>query len=279
VGGCGASAATGSGVGVKWIGRGVSGGLVNVQCQANYSTVTSAGGLLPEKHYALNTLLTKDLGDWVIGGNIPYVYKYLDDPFGTGVDLSNGGWGDMSVQITHKLGPINATQVTAILGLPTANFQDRYKMKLLRQHQQLGFGKVTGALAVDHTMDQLWGMAVLGGVASWRGGENSISNYRAPSASGYGFVGYFLGPFVPALGLSATGFAAHDRDQSEDENTGLFSAAANVSIEWSTSWIAMQVGGSLPYQYDGIFKDANGVAKSPWGWGAWVVALGISVAP
>jgi hypothetical protein len=277
VGGCGASAATGGGVGVKWVGRGVSGGVFNVQCQANYSAFTTNDQL--EKHYALNTLITRDLGDWIVGFNVPYVYKYLNDPYGTNVDLSNGGWGDVNLQVTRKLGPINATMLTATVGLPTGQYDARYKMKLLRQHQQLGFGKATAALSLDHTMDELWGQTVLGGVASWRGGENAISNYRAPSASLYGYTGYFLGPFFPAMGLSLTGFTAHDRDQDQDENTGLGSAAANVSIEWSTTWIALQLGASFPYQYDGITVDSNGRPKSPWGWGPWIVALGVQIAP
>src|SRR4051812_27611791 len=40
VGGCGASAATGAGVGVKWIGRGASGGLFGVQTMSSYSRLT-----------------------------------------------------------------------------------------------------------------------------------------------------------------------------------------------------------------------------------------------
>ncbi|HEY0712728.1 MAG TPA: hypothetical protein VGF45_08650, partial [Polyangia bacterium] len=36
IGGCGAGASSGSGAGIKWIGRSVSGGLFQVQCQGNY---------------------------------------------------------------------------------------------------------------------------------------------------------------------------------------------------------------------------------------------------
>src|SRR6202008_418693 len=40
VGGCGAGASSGTGAGVKWVGRNVSGGLFHVECQANYVKTT-----------------------------------------------------------------------------------------------------------------------------------------------------------------------------------------------------------------------------------------------
>ncbi len=278
VGGCGASSATGSGVGVKWVGRGVRGGSFNVQCQANYSEVHAHE--LPERHYAVNTLISKEIGDFVAGINLPFVYKYLEDPHGTNIDLSNGGLGDISLQLSMKLGPIGATMLTGTLGLPTGDHDGIYRMKILRQHQQLGFGKLTGSLALDHTFDELWGLVVLGGTAGWRGGENQVHNYRAPSASGYLYTGYYLGPFVPVIGVSATGFAAHDRDQTEDENSGLFVVAGNASLEWSTDWLALHVGVSIPYQYDGVVVGGpDRGPKSPWGWGSWIVAAGLSFSP
>ena len=132
---------------------------------------------------------------------------------------------------------------------------------------------------VDHTLDRTWGLIVLGGLGSWRGGENELGNYRAANGSAYSFLGYYLGPFVPTVGLSTTAFAGHDRDRTEDENSALFMAAANVSLEWSTDWIAVLAGASFPYQYDGVRKDSEGFARNPWRWGQWVLGLGVTVSP
>ena len=163
--------------------------------------------------------------------------------------------------------------------MPTGKWDTTYRNSPLRQHQQLGFGKPTGSLTVDHTMDQTWGLLVLGGLGSWRGGQNDWESYRAASGSAYSFAGLYLGPFVPTVGLSTTGFLGHDRDRSQEENSAIFVVAANVSLEWSTDWIAVLAGASLPYQYDAVLKDSEGFARNPWRWGQWVLGLGVTLSP
>jgi hypothetical protein len=279
VAGCGASSATGGGAGVKWIGRSVTGGLFGVQCQASYSPLLADRNNV-EHHFVVNTLITREITDrFSVGINLPFVYKYLRDPYELDIDLSNGGLGDVSLQVTRQLGPIGATALTATVGLPTGKWDTTYRNSRLRQHQQLGFGRPTGSLTLDHTMDQTWGLVVLGGLGSWRGGQNEWESYRAASGSAYSFAGLYLGPFVPTIGLSTTGFLGHDRDLSQEENSAIFVVAANVSIEWSTDWIAILAGASLPYQYDAVLKDSEGFARNPWRWGQWVLGLGVSLSP
>jgi hypothetical protein len=280
VGGCGAGAATGAGVGVKWIGRNVTGGLFGVQTLGSYSPPPPSDVRHIDHQFFLTTLITRDLSDaWNLGVNVPLVYKYMRDPYGLNVDLSNGGLGDIFVQLTRKLGTIHDTIVTAAVGLPTGAHDTLYKMQYLKQHQQLGFGKPAASLLIDHNMDTSWGVTVVGATGVWRGGKNDIDAYRAPSGSVYGFAGYFLGPLVPALGLSVTGFTGHDRDLGADQNTGLLLVSPTASLEWSTDWIAVLLGGSLPYQYDGIRQTAEGAPRSPYGFGAWTVTLGVSFSP
>jgi hypothetical protein len=278
VAGCGASSATGGGT-VKWIGRGVTGGLFGVQCQGSYSPMLADRDKV-EHHFVLNTLITTDITDRVsLGINIPLVYKYLRDPYQLNVDLSNSGLGDMSFQVTRQLGPIGATALTAIVGVPTGAWDTTFRNSPLPQHQQLGFGKPTAALTLDHTMDRTWGLVVLGGAGSWRGGQNHWESYRAASGSAYTYAGLYLGAFVPTVGFSTTGFLGHDRDRSQPENSGILVMAANVSLEWSTDWIAILAGASLPYQYDAVLKDSEGFARNPWRWGQWVLGLGVTVSP
>ncbi len=279
VAGCGASSATGGGAGIKWIGRSVTGGLFGVQCQATYSPLL-ADPAKSEHHFVVNTLISRELGDrWSFGVNVPYVYKYLRDPYQLDIDLSNGGLGDTSLQVTREMGPIAASALTATVGLPTGKSDTRFRNTLLRQHQQLGFGRLTGSLALDHTLEKTWGLVALGGLAAYRGGENELGNYRTASGSSYAFAGVYLGPFVPSFGLATTFFGGYDRDRTEEENSALFVVAANASIEWSTDWIAVLVGASLPYQYDAVFKNSEGLPKSPWRWGQWVLGFGVTVAP
>ena len=257
----------------------MSGGLFGVQCQATYSPLL-ADPAKTEHHFVINTLVTREVTDrWSLGVNIPFVYKYLRDPYQLDIDLSNGGLGDMSLQVTRQMGPIGASAITATVGFPTGKWDTAYRNSPLRQHQQLGFGKVTGSLTVDQTLDQTWGLVTLGGLASYRGGENKLGNYRAASGSAYTFTGLYLGPFVPTLGLSTTFFTGYDRDRTEDENSAVFVVAANASIEWSTDWLAILVGASLPYQYDAVFKNSEGFPKNPWRWGQWVLGVGVTVAP
>jgi hypothetical protein len=275
VGGCGAGASTGGGAGVKWVGRNVTGGLFHLECQSNY--VRTDYGY----NYIITTLVSADVSEtWNLGLSVPWLYKYIRNPYGLGVDLANKGVGDVNALLTRKLGPINATSLTLSVGVPSGSHDVRFRnTELLPQDRQLGLGKPTASLMLDHTMDHIWGPSILGGVLSWRGGENKLGAYRAPSATGYYYVSYMMGPFATAAGLSLTGFAGRDRDRGDEQVSPLFMAAANVSFEWATDWMALLLGASFPYQYDGDKGDANGNARSPWGFAPWIVALGVAFAP
>jgi hypothetical protein len=285
IGGCGAGSGSASSAGLKWIGRNVSGGLVNVQEQASYSNI----GTAPYNEYNLflNTFVNADVGEkWNVGTIIPFVYKYLDDPLHfapsiPAVNYSNGGIGDISLLVTRRFGRINDTSLTGILGLPTGKWDATYTTggTYLNQNAQLGFGKPTGALVLDHTMDQVWGVAVVGAVAAYRGGENKLNSYRAPTASLYSFTGYFLGPFVPSFGLILSAYKGHDIDVNSEQTTPIVSLAAQAGIEWSTDSFAIMVAGTLPYKYDDIFVDESGQPRSPFGFMPWTLSLGVSVAP
>jgi hypothetical protein len=285
IGGCGAGAGSASSAGLKWVGRNVTGGLFNVQEQVSYSNIGSAA--YPEHNFFVNTFINADVTEkWNLGVIIPLVYKYMDDPLHLAPDVpavnySNGGLGDVSFLITRRLGRINATALTAIVGLPTGVWDATYTPggTYLNQNAQLGFGKPTGAIVLDQTFDQVWGIAVLGGVAAWRGGENKLNSYRAPTASLYGYTGYFLGPFVPSVGFVLSGYKGHDVDRNSQQNTPVASLAAQAGIEWSCDWLALMIAGTLPYKYDGVPKDESGQPRSMWGFMPWTVSFGVSTAP
>jgi hypothetical protein len=276
IGGCGAGSTGGAGT-VKWIGRNTTGGLFQDITQANYIRVTNG------YNWVLTTQVSKDIDDrWTVGVLVPYAYKRYNDYLALPVDVANAGLGDINLLGTYRLGPIRATSLTASLGLPTGTHDARYKMDLLTQEKQLGPGRVSGTLTLDHTLDQTWGVVVLGGLASWRGGENSLGNYRAPFASAYSYAGYFLGPFVPALGLALSGFFGPDRDRGLEQDVPLLLASANASLEWSNDWLAVLLGVSLPV---GLYAKKSQMTgglrpeQSSTGIQPWTAALGVSVSP
>ena len=272
IGGCGAGSSTGAGGGIKWIGRSVTGGAFQLQTVGTYLHLQDGYNL------ALFTQISRDLGEkWNMGVAVPMLYKYYKDYRGLPADVSNAGFGDVAAFLTRRFGEINDTSATLLVGFPTGVYDATYKMDLLTQEKQLGLGKFTGSATLDHTFDEIWGLIVVGGVFSYRGGENSLGNYRAPSGALYGYGGYFMGPWVPSLGLSLQHYFGVDRDRGLDQQVQLWAVAGTFELEWSTDWIAILGGVSLPFGWDqrGVVDGATG---GP-GLQPWTVGLGVTVSP
>jgi hypothetical protein len=278
IGGCGAGGANGTGV--KWIGRSTTGGLFQLMVTSNFIDIPrsakpgqGAGGY----NYILNAQVSRDLNEkWNLGLSVPYLYKHYNDPFMTGA-VSNAGIGDVNALVTRRLGAINATALTASVGLPTGTYRAEYMKSALTPDEQLGFGRVTATLQVEQTMDRLWGLIVAGAAANYRGGKNDAHNYRAPGATAYGYAGYFVGALVPTVGLNLTGFTRQDTrgDFGETLDAPVATAAAHASVEWSNAWVAVLAGAYFPVALRGQnWHSSGGFALQPF-----TLALGISVSP
>jgi hypothetical protein len=269
IGGCGAGASTGSGSAVKWVGRGVRGGLFYFESQVNYVAVPYGYS------FVSSTLLSYDLDpSWSVAVNVPYLYKFMNDPYQVRVNLANKGPGDIAFLLSRKLGATNAWKATLSVGAPTGTHDTAFRMQLLPQDRQLGLGNPTAAFILDHVIDNLWGPIVVGGTLNWRGGENDRGSYRAPSGSLYGYVGPHLGPFTPAAGVAITGYAGNDRDVGEPQALPRVSVAPSVSLEWAADSVALLLGASLPYD---MRVESPTVARTN-RFGPWVVALGAAFA-
>lgn len=267
IGGCGAGGTGGTGTGVKWIGHSTTGGIFHSQLMMNYLTFKDG------YNFIALAQIDRDLDTrqkWNAGVIVPFLYKYYTNylQLVPPVSISNAGLGDINIFLTRRLGPINATSVTAAFGFPTGTHDATFKFEPLTQDKQLGLGNFTGSLMVDHTLDESWGLIVLGALGAYRGGRNELGSSRAPVGSVYTFAGYFLGRFVPALGMSVTGFAAKDQDRGIDQDLPLFLLSGNASIEWSTDDVAILAGVQFPFAIDAGFQ------LQPW-----VIALGVSVSP
>jgi hypothetical protein len=276
IGGCGAGSSTGAGGAVRWIGRGAHGGLFDQQVMASYLRLDDGYNL------GLSAQFTRDVADkWNVGLSVPLLYKYYRDYYGLPLDISNSGFGDISALVTRRFGEINDTALTLAVGFPTGVHDGKYRNDYLTQEKQLGAGKVSGSLTLEHTLDQDWGVAVFGASAAYRGGENDLGNYRAPFANAYGYAGYFLGPWVPSLGLTVQRFLGVDRDRGLEQQVQLMSVTATLALEWSTDWIAVLAGASLPYGWEGSVAP-DGAAENDLlrpGFQPWTVSVGMSVSP
>ncbi|HET8940313.1 MAG TPA: hypothetical protein VFN67_43025 [Polyangiales bacterium] len=276
IGGCGAGGSAGVGT-VKWIGRSTTGGLFQNVTQANYIPYRDGYNL------TVTNLISREIDDrWSVGVLVPFIHRRYNNYLELPLDITNTGFGDVSFLGTYKFGSIRDTALTATLGFPTGTHSALFRNDPLTQEKQLGAGQVTGSLMLDHTLDQTWGLITLGGMASWRGGENDLGNYRAPFASVYGYAGYFLGPFVPSLGLALSGFAGSDRNRGVGQTVPLVLASANAGIEWSNDWIALLLGVSLPiglYYDKSVEVDGEKPSIPPTGIQPWTASLGVSVSP
>jgi hypothetical protein len=299
IGGCGAGGGTGTGV--KWIGHNTTGGLFLAMLMNNFVVIPASnqpghgkGGY----NEIVNVQLGKDFifdpwnGAWNFSLSVPYLYKHYNDFFGDG-PISNTGLGDINFFLSRKLGTDNSTSVTVIGGVPTGTYTASYLQTPLTPDQQLGFGRLTGTLQVEHTFDQDWGLLLVGGTAAYRGGKqtdkllwtfdvkNSQHNYRAPSAALYGYAGWFLGPLVPAVGLNFTGFTQQDTrgDFGETLDAPVATGAFHASLEWSNPYIAILGGVFVPIALRGQDWHTSGTANGGSLLQPWTVAVGISASP
>jgi hypothetical protein len=274
IGGCGAGSSNGAGGGIKWIGRSATGGLFQLQTLATYTHLHDGYNL------SLNTLISRDLSEkWNVGLSVPLLYKYYRDVYNLTppVDVSNAGVGDVAAFLTRRFGEINATSLTLLVAAPTGTHDAKFRTILLTQEKQLGLGRVNGSLTLDHTIDETWGLIVLGGSFGYRGGKNEFGSYRAPVAALYGYTGYFKGPWVPSLGLSLSHFFGVDLDRGLSQQVQLWAVTGTLAVEWSNDWLAILGGVSLPVgwatrgQVDGA---QNSGALQPW-----TAGVGFTVSP
>ncbi|WP_437943091.1 hypothetical protein WMF27_27200 [Sorangium sp. So ce281] len=275
IGGCGAGSSTGAGGGIKWIGHSVTGGLFELQTLGTYTHLPDGYNL------SLSPQVSRNLSEkWNVGLVVPLLYKYYRDYYGLPVDVSNSGVGDVAGFVTRRFGEINSTSLTLLVGVPTGVHDAQYKKDYLTQEKQLGLGKVSGSMTLDHTIDKTWGLIVLGGSFGYRGGENELGNYRAPAAALYGYSGYFWGPLVPSLGLSLSHFFGADRDRGLDQEVQLWAVTGTLAVEWSNAWLAILGGVSLPLGWDkrgvvdGAESSSQGVGLQPW-----TAGIGFTVSP
>jgi hypothetical protein len=262
IGGCGAGGGSASapGGGIKWVGRNVTGGLVDTQA---LTTQTYA-------HGNQFTTLAARLGGyltprWGVALNVPVLYKAGDvSVLGATRNARISGFGDLSVELSCKLGPIAAHQVMLLASVPTGSWDAVREGVVLPQHLQLGSGVPGLTGQYQYTQDHDWGLALFGATASYAGWQNDLGDYRAPSATIFGHVGYLLGPWVPSLGLTLFGKIQHDRERGAPRafSDPLVMLVPSVGLEWSTDWIAVLPAATIGLSPDGFESLSVGIGVS-----------------
>jgi hypothetical protein len=257
IGGCGAGggASSSTGGGVKWVGRGVQGGLIDVQCLASETFVHGN-----EFTFFNVRLGTRALTGWNFGLYVPVLYKIGDvTVLGATRTAHMAGFGDVSVEASRKLGITGAHLLTLGASAPSGAWDAVRRGVVLPQHLQLGSGTLGVSGAYEYTFDRDWGLAILGAGASYGGWENSIGDFRSPSASAYTHVGFFLGPLVPSVGLTLFGKPMRDRERGEDKPTDTdprFMITPNVTLEWASDELALLLSASTAFSTLG-FENAT----------------------
>ena len=297
IGGCGAGGATGTGL--RWVGRNTTGGLFLSQLMNNFVVIPvsvkpgQAGGGYNE---ILNLQLGEDFiwkGSWNFAVSVPYLFKHYNSVTSLGgIPLTNAGLGDTNLFLSRKLGADNSSTLTLIGGLPTGSYTATFKGSYLTPDEQLGFGRVTATLQAEHIYDRDWGLMIVGGNLGYRGGQQtdkflwvvdkiSNHNYRSPSASLFGYAGYFLGPLVPAAGVMFTGYRRQDTsgDFGETLDAPVATVAGHLSLEWSNPYIAVLGGVFVPFALRGTDWQTSPTANYGRYLQPWTVALAISASP
>jgi hypothetical protein len=252
VGGCGVGGGASSSTagGAKWIGRGVTGGRIDLQCLTSESFVPQHGYFT-----AVNTRIATGrlFQKWVLGLSVPILYKRRDvEVLGLQKTATIPGFGDLGFEVTRKLGITNSSLVTLLLSAPTGAYDAQRAGVILPQQLQLGSGVLGATGLFEHTFDRDWGLIVAGGSFTYGGWTNGIGDYRAPNVTGYTYLGYTLGPFVPSAGVTLLGKLGHDRERQRDLDDALFVSMFSLALEWSMDWLAVLLSASMPVSYHGV---------------------------
>lgn len=281
VGGCGAGGGVASGGSIKWIGRGVTGGLVDVQVtgtQVFYTDLDSRTADAKQTAFATRLGTTLDY-KWDLALTVPFLYNYEPNVWVTALSddrsASLAGFGDLSFDVTRKLGIANASSLTLTVTAPTGVHDAIRQGEVMPLRSQLGPGVPTATLSFEHTFDTTWGLIIAGSsVSSGSWGqeitiETSLPNYpsggdlRGASVSGWSHFGFIVGPFMPSVGVTVVGKIQKDVERGEAMNQPWVMVPLSASLEWSSDYVAILATAQAPLNiHSKIFDN-------------WMVGLGV----
>ncbi len=165
VGGCGTGGSGSRSTGIKWIGDGVGGGAAMLEYlpKINFGRTFAFGSVEPRLTFNPKPNLE-------IGVSIPVTFasaEVQNDPVFSPQTFNNGGTGDVSADISHKLGDRGQYSWQFALTLPSGRWDERrgpeQAKELLPQKLQMGRGVYAAALRLSYSRDFDRAMALFEG--------------------------------------------------------------------------------------------------------------------
>ncbi len=161
VGGCGEGGSGGmSGDGIKWIGKGVSGGLVDVEVLPRYTV-----GRTYKTFSIAPRISFKPTWTTTMGVTLPFSSRQGMVQYKSNKPENHqitGGLGDISVDISRALGMSGQFSAAFSLTLPTGQYDIKrgtdHEMNFLPADLQMGGGVYNAGLSLEHTRDVEEGM-------------------------------------------------------------------------------------------------------------------------
>ena len=171
IGGCGAGGGGGAAGAGKWIGRGATGGLYDIQVLQN----RTVGEDYTYDQTGLD-LSAKFLQNWTAGVSMSWKsntfeidpYKRNDSYYGTKTEVV-GGLGDVGLSLGRTFGDMSQYSTTFSVGLPTGRHDIKRTFSNAESYSpwmppqvQPGSGHLTLGLSGETTIDRDWGLYILG---------------------------------------------------------------------------------------------------------------------
>ena len=184
VGGCGVVSGGGAtgGVVARWIGRGVSGTLLDAELQAGtkFEMDDGATGTGAQESRLLNVKLLGHLAKWDLCAALPLNWKIKGSGNLAGGGTQIGGVGDLNFDVIRKWGSQGQFRTSLNLLFPTGK-TDVFinKNKILPQSLQNGRGNYALSGVLDYTIDLDKGFWLLGA------GYSAGLLYNKPTAYEY----------------------------------------------------------------------------------------------
>lgn len=171
IGGCGAGGGGGSAGAGKWIGRGATGGLYDIQVLQN----RTVGENYTYDQTGLD-LSAKLLQTYTVGVSASWKSNVFEiDPYKTGSDFYGtktevvGGFGDLGLSLGRNFGEMSQYSATVSLGLPTGRHDIKRTFSnaegfvpWMPPQVQPGGGHWTLGLSGETTVDRDWGLYIFG---------------------------------------------------------------------------------------------------------------------
>lgn len=161
VGGCGGGGSGGgSGDGIKWIGSGVSGGLIDIEVLPKFNFGQNFQNFTIAPRFSFKPTWTT-----IVGISVPVVSKTGESQFTTAVepsDRTTGGLGDLSVDIARSFGMSGQHSLSLALTVPTGQYDIKRGPdngeEFLPSSLQKGGGIYSATLGLSTTKDVEDGM-------------------------------------------------------------------------------------------------------------------------